>query len=224
MRKPYFPLFAIFLSLFACKKSDDTTTPAAEKYMSLTSGSTWNMKVVDNNLATTTNYTLTSTNRDSTINGKSYHVLTNSSTGINEYYLISGSDYYTFRNLTLATTTTQIEAIYLKDNLSAGGTWSQNYSITVPGFPLAVPVTLSYTIAEKGISRTVNGTAYSNVIHVTTAISSSLIPSANLTSDIHSYYAPKYGLIENTNKVNLNYMGITQNSDTKTTIVSATIL
>ena len=223
MRKTLFPLFGLLTAFFGCSKSSDNTVVVADKYMSTTAASTWQMRQTDNIAATTTNYTITSTNRDSTIFGKAYHVFTNSNTGINEYYFISGNDYYTFRTLGLALGNAKVETIYLKDNSPVGTVWTTSINLTVPMIPFPVPVTLTYTLAEKGISRTVNGITYSNVIHITMAITSSLVPPAGLTTDIHSYYAPKFGLIENTNKVNLNFSGFTQTTDTKTILVSADI-
>ena len=223
MRTTYLAILTFLLGFCSCKKGSDDSTPATDKYMSITSASTWQLRLVDNMASTSTNYTVTSTNRDSSIAGKAYHVFTNSNSGINEYYFISGTDYYTFRTLGLTVGNAQVETVYLKDNASAGTVWNQTINLTVPGIPIPVPVTFTYTLAEKGISRTVNNIAYTNVIHVTTAISSSLIPAANLTTDIQSYYAPKFGLIENTNKINLNYMGLAQTTDTKTILLSADI-
>jgi len=223
MRNRYLAFFTLLLAISACKKSDTTVVVVADKYMSITANSTWQMRVVDNVAVTTTNYTVTSTNRDSTVGSKAYHVFTNSNTGVNEYYFISGNDYYTFRTLGLTLGSATIETIYLKDASSVGTTWTQTQNLTVPGIPFPVPVTLTYKVEEKGISRTVNGVAYSNVIRVSLALSSSLVPPASLTTDIQSYYAPKFGLIENTNKVNLNYMGFVQNTDTKTILLSADI-
>jgi len=223
MRNRYLAFFTLLLAISACKKSDTTVIVVADKYMSITANSTWQMRVVDNVAVTTTNYTVTSTNRDSTVGSKAYHVFTNSNTGVNEYYFISGNDYYTFRTLGLTLGSATIETIYLKDASSVGTTWTQTQNLTVPGIPFPVPVTLTYKVEEKGISRTVNGVAYSNVIRVSLALSSSLVPPASLTTDIQSYYAPKFGLIENTNKVNLNYMGFVQNTDTKTILLSADI-
>lgn len=222
MKKSHFALLGAILTLFSCSKSGDTIV-TADAYMSLTANSTWNYRTTDNVASTTNNYTTTSTNRDSVINGNSYHVFTNSSTGGSEYYRIAGNGYYTYRVLTLGTISQALEALYLKDNVAVGSTWNQTVNLTVPGIPLPVPVTTTYTIAATGGTRTVNGTAYSNVIQVTTAITSSLIPAANLTTNIQSYYAPRVGLIENTNVVNLNYMGVVQNSDTKTILLSADI-
>lgn len=223
MKNTYLALFTLLITVCSCKKSSDTNAAGDDKFMSLTPASSWQLRLVNNTTITTTNYTVTSTSRDSTINGKAYHVFTNSNTGGNEYYNITASDYYTFRTLGLALGSQQVETIYLKDNAPMGTVWSQSINVTVPGVPIPVPVTLTYTLTEKGISRTVNGIAYTNVIHISMGISSSLVPSASLTSDIQSYYAPKVGLIENTNKVHLNYMGLVQNTDTKTILLSADI-
>jgi hypothetical protein len=82
----------------------------------------------------------------------------------------------------------------------------------------------TYSIAEKGISRNVNGKSYTDVIHVSTSIASSLIPAASLTTSINSYYAKKYGLIENTSIISLNYLSIVANINVETKLVSANIL
>jgi hypothetical protein len=59
---------------------------------------------------------------------------------------------------------------------------------------------LNYKIAEKGISRTVNSIAYTNVIHVSfsnIAVTGAPIP-LNINSTGDSYYAQGVGLIEST--------------------------
>jgi hypothetical protein len=87
-----------------------------------------------------------------------------------------------------------------------------------------IPITLTATnkIIEKGISRTVNGQNYSNVIHVSTDLSSALITSG-LTSNIDSYYAPNFGMIENTTVIHLDVplLGLAENVDVTTKLVSA---
>src|SRR5882724_6401421 len=142
------------------------------------------------------NFTLnirTSTNRDSTItNGTSskiYHVFTNSDGTPNEYYNVSGNDYYTFRSLGAAFGNLTIESIYLKDNAGVGASWSLVVPVQVTGVGY-VPVTLINTIAEKDANRTVSGVAYTNVIRVTTTIVVPGLPAGSMTTDIQSYYAP----------------------------------
>lgn len=223
MKKIYFALLALSALANGCKKSSSGVVVEAAKYMSLTAASSWQYRTVNNITSSITNYSLTSTNRDSSINGKSYHVFINSTAGNSEYYLISGNDYYTFRTLGLALGNATFESLYLKDNLSVGQTWSQTLSLTVPGVPIAVPITVTYTIMNTGINRTVNAIAYTDVIHVKTAITSSLVPPTGLVTDINNYYARKYGMIESTNILSLNYSGFVQNNNTSTLLLSSDI-
>ncbi|MBL0356936.1 MAG: hypothetical protein IPP72_08595 [Chitinophagaceae bacterium] len=215
----------------SCKKSDPNPTPVpAVKFMSLTTGSTWNYKVTNNPSTTpvTSNYTVTATDRDSVANSKTYKVFTNSG-GANEYYNITGSDYYTYRTLPANFGGNSIEVLYLKDNLAVNGTWSQTTPITVSGFPLTL--TLNNKIAQKGISKTVNGIAYTDVTDVETTFSIAGIPgfvTYTLTTDIHYYYAPKFGQIENKTKIDFVVTGIPGaspvNFEQKTELQSSNIL
>ena len=219
-----FPVFLLFI--VSCKKSETTTnTPPQDKYLATSAGSTWNYHETGTSDTATinTDYTLTSTSRDSSINGKSYHIFSNS-TGGNQYLNITGNDYYEFDSLPAGLGTGVFERLYLKDNAVVGTSWTQNLSLTVPGSPIPVPITITYNIAEKGISRTVNGTTYTNVIHVGTSITSALIPAASLMTNINSYYAEKYGLIEDSNIIQLNFLGIVENISIETNLVSASVL
>jgi hypothetical protein len=218
MKKLLFP--ALFFALFAVSCEDDyvPTPPAtADNYMSLTAGSTWNYELINNSTppATTTNYTITSTNRDSTVGAKNYHVFTNSSGTANEYYNISGDEYFNFRKLPSILGVTSVENLYLKDNVAVGQNWVQTYPITLNGTPMTITVT--HTIAEKGMSKTVVGTTYTDVIKVTTALSATIggvaVPGTALTTDIQNFYAPKVGLINTINKIDLNYFGIVDHTD-----------
>ncbi|MDB5278115.1 MAG: hypothetical protein JWR61_3070 [Ferruginibacter sp.] len=224
MKKIIFGLLVVCSGIAACKK-DTVTSPAdTVKYMSFTANSSWNYALTDNLTAVTTNYTITSTDRDSTINSKAYHVFTNSG-GANQYYFLSGSDYYNFQNLPATLSGNLFENIYLKDNAAAGTSWSQNYSVTTSGVPLTI--TIVNTIAEKGISKTVNNIAYTDVTHVMSTIAVSAfgipLPASAITSDVQSFYAKKYGLIQSVNKININYSGIVSNTDQQTILKSADI-
>ena len=214
------PAFLLFMA--SCKKSE-TNTPQQDKYLTTSTGSTWNYHETNSSGAApvNTDYTLTSTSRDSSINGRSYHIFSNSAGG-SQYLNNTGGDYYQFDSLPAGFGTTAFERWYLIDIAPVGISWTQTISVTLSGIP--VPVILTYNIAEKGISRSVNGTTYTDVIHVTTTIHSPLIPSASLSTNINSYYARKYGLIEGTNIIQLNYMGFIQNINIETKLVSANLL
>lgn len=218
-------LFVIILISVSCKKNGDNSTPLSQSdiYYNTTAGSTWDYHVIDNSgTSIATDYTVTSTSRDSSISGKSYHVFNNSAGG-NQYLNLSGHDYYQFDSLPAGLGAAVIDRLYLKDNAGAGNSWGQDLNITIPGFPLQVPFTITNNIMEKDITRTVSGNSYSNVIRVSTTITSSLIPAASLVTNINSYYAPKYGLIENSSIVHLDFAGMIQDLDTQTTLVSATL-
>lgn len=226
MNKKIFTILAVSLFAVSCKKNDLPAPPAAAvKFMSLTAASTWNYETVDNILISTSPYIITSTSKDSSINGKTYHVFTNSSGSANEYYNITGSDYYNFRKLPSALGATSVEYIYLKDNAEVGTSWSQSYPVNVSGTSLNA--TLKNTITAKGTSKTVKGVTYADVIHVTTTVTISFLgiplPTTALTTDIQSYYAPKVGLIQSTNKINLNYAGVVDNSNQQTNLNTSNI-
>ncbi|MEO6638970.1 MAG: hypothetical protein ABIN25_11885 [Ginsengibacter sp.] len=220
-------LTASFLSLlviFSCKKDESSTTPpAAETYLTTAAGSSWTYHATDNTGAVAaSDYTLTATSTDTTIIGKSYHVYTNSAGG-NQYMALVGHDYYQFDSLPTGIGGSVIERLYLKDNVAIGTNWTQDFSVNVPGSIIPIPFTVSNSIAESGISRTVNGVPYNDVIHVSTHITSAFIPPASLTTSIDTYYAKKYGMIENTSVVHLDFAGIMQDVNTSTILTSATL-
>ena len=208
----------ILLMGASCKKSSSGTTV---KYMTFSSGSTWNYQ--QTNAGTTSNYTLTSTSRDSTIMGKTYHVFTNSG-GPNQYFNITGTDYFQFDSIKLIGAAQSIDRLYLKEDAVVNANWAQTVSFTIPGLPVPVPLVITNSVTEKGISRTVNSIVYTDVIHVQTTLTSSLIPAASLTTSINSYYARKYGLIENTTVINLNFAGFTNSVNTSIKLMSSNIL
>jgi len=217
-------LTIVTLFFASCGKKDNPNTnpPAVvDSFININAGSTWTYHEDDSSTATpkSTDYTITSTSKDSAIGTRSYHVYSYSYGG-SQYLYHSGNDYFQFAAVP-GSSGTNVERKYLVDNMKQGTSWSETFSITVSNIP--VPVTLTNTIAERGISRTVNGVNYTNVIHVSTSLSSSAIPSTALTSSIDSYYAPNYGLIENSTLVALNFSGFTQNANIKTKLMSAAL-
>lgn len=209
---------------YGCKKSDaggGGTT--ADTYLNTKAGSSWNYHETNSSSGTPQNsdYSLVSTSRDTSINSKSYHIYSFSYGG-SQYLAINGHDYYQYDSVPGALG--QIfERLYLKDNINANSSWSQQIAVSIPGLPVTIPVDINNKIAEKGISKIINGATYNNVIHVSTTISSVAIPAASLTSDINSYYAPGYGLISNTTLVHLDYAGVKQDVNIVTTLNSASL-
>jgi hypothetical protein len=202
MKQTYLAFLALLLVGISCKKSS-SAPEAPQKYMSFAANSSWTYEIQNAITASVTTNTSTSTNRDSVILGKNYHVFTNSNGSPNEYYNITGDDYYTFRNLPAAAGIGPLETIYLKENAAVGVNWNQTVNFPLSGVPGTIPVVFTNTITEKGVTRTVNGIAYNNVIHITTTVAVTGLPAGSVVSDIQSYYAPKYGLIESRYKISL---------------------
>jgi hypothetical protein len=226
MKKALFAFSFLVLTAISCSKDDPAPSGDGTVYMSLSAGSTRNYEFTNNNPPTPASpYTVTSTNRDTTINARSYHVFTNSAGGF-EYYYFSGSDYYSYQSLPAALGSASIENLYLKTNAAVNATWNQSTTVTIPQVPFPVTVNFANKIMEKGISRVVNGITYTDVIHVKTDLSASTIagPVTGLTTDIHYYYAPRVGMIENTTVIDLDFMGFISHTNTKTILKSAIIL
>ena len=212
-------LFVATLIFTACNKNDSNPdSNASGSYINTNAGSTWTYHEDNSSGVTPTSsdYTVTSTSQDSTINGRKYHVYTYSYGG-SQYLSVSGNDYYQYDSIPVSGGV-NVERLYLKDAAAQGDTWSQNFDLTISNIPITLKAINKIT--EKGISRTVNGQNYSNVTHVSTALSSALITSG-LTSSIDSYYAPKYGMIENATVIHLNFLGLTENIDVSTKLMSA---
>ena len=222
MKSILLPFCLIIFLITGCGKDDDTTPiPQEETYVTTSANSTWNYQESDNiPPQSVTNYTVTSTDRDTTINGKTYHIY-NDSDGEERFLNVTGHDYYQYDSLPLGLGAGVFERLYLKDDVAAGDTWVQNLTVDIPSLPIPIPLTITNTVAEKGISRTVNNIEYTNVIHISTRIASVLIPVASLNTNISSYYAPKFGLIENSNVVALDYLGVTANINVQTKLLSA---
>lgn len=221
--KTVIPFVLIIILFSACKKDDSnpTVNPSGDVYINTSDGSSWTYQQTD---ATgpnpnTSNYTVTSSPNDTTINSRKYHIY-NYSYGGAEYLSNSGSEYYQYDSIPVSGGI-KIDRLYLKDNIAVGTSWNQNFNLTIPGFPLPVSLVVTNKIVEKGGSRTVNGTEYKDVIHVSTSLSSALIPASSFTSAIDSYYAPKVGLIENTSQIHLDYSGLTENVNSSTKLMSS---
>lgn len=168
----------------ACKKDKDEEPPA--DFNPVTAGSTWTYLTELGQ-----SYTITATDRDTMAMGRSYRVYS-SSNGINQYRTKSGSDYYRFGFLP-GIPGDGFEELYLKENQELNGLWQATQTILVPGVPIPLVATLKYTIKEKGVTRTVAGKEFKNVIHVRMDVSVLTIGSVG-GGDF--YYAAGVGLIE----------------------------
>ena len=229
MKKTTFlPVVFLLFCFLSCKKS--STEGAAEQFMNFTAGSNWQYQQTTNpssTAPTVSNYTVTCSASDTIINTKTYKKFNNTN-GQTEYYNVTGNDYFTYLKLPDFLGGTRVENIYLKSNATVGTSWVQTYPVTVSG--LTLTLTLTNTLQEVGVNRTVNSIAYTKVAHVKTSFTVAGIPAFityTLSTDIHYYYAPNVGQIENSQKINFttNAPGVAPvNFDQQLKLMSSTIL
>ncbi len=230
MKKALFTCLGLAILAVSCKKSDPPVV-VPSKFMTFTSGIVWNYETVDNIAVTTTPYTLTSTSSDSTINSKVYHIFeyTDVNGTSHQYYNNTNNDYFQYTEL--STQLPPLELKYLNDNTAAGGTWSQAFSALQQG--VTITANIQSTIESKGTSLTVNGITYNNVIKVKTEIlnpttDNPLVVIDPITQSIHSYFAPKYGLIKREFQLHVSGSVLGNSSDlintnTTTNLLSSTV-
>lgn len=208
-------VLVIVLSAANCKKGSTPGTSQTGDYQPLTAGSQWDYSVNGSNAGS---YRITMLNKDTTINGKSYRVASNSAS-VNEYYAKFNSEYLRF-NKFAELNNQVVELLYLKDNLAKGQTWTEvktvNATITGLG-SVPVTATLVFTIAEKGIQHVVDGVTFKDVIKVTvvptfTAFGS---PVPVNSSDLQYFYARNVGLINSKTSLVITLAGINITSETK---------
>lgn len=192
MKRLFLPfcLMMSFIFLFTQCKKDETTTPTnqAVNYSPLTTGSNWTYNYTDGSSSGTE--TVTATDKDTSINGKTYKVLSSSDNSGNKYLAKIDSNYYRFASFPPIGS---FEELYLKDNLAVNGTWKNSVTFNLPPSPVPLAADLTYVIQEKGITHAVNGKTYNDVIHVHVSVSVYTIDFGG--GDF--YYAKDVGLIEN---------------------------
>lgn len=187
-----FCLVASTVFLFTrCSKDDNTPSANSNvNYSPLTIGSNWTYNYTEQS-STPETFTLTVTDKDTTVNNKTYKVLSSSDDSGNQYLAKVDSNYYRFASFPGIGS---FEELYLKDNRPVNSTWTNSTTFTLPGAPFPLTADLTYKLQEKDISYSVNGKTYNNVIHVNVAISV-------LTQNFGGgdfYYAKDIGLIEST--------------------------
>ena len=225
MKKVLLPLAFISLLAVSCKK-DDNPAPAGDAYVSLTTNNKWiydNIEDPGTASSVTTRDTVTALSTSITFNGRTYRIL-RSNQGDSTFQNVSGSDYYELQEQDFGSGPVTVENIYLKDNQAVGTNWSQtlNLSSGLPApFPPTIPITITNTITEKGVAKTVLGTSYTDVITVKTDITSSSPLVTGLTTDIKSYYARRVGLIQG--DYNIVFPTASLEVHTQTLLRSATI-
>ncbi len=181
------------LTFNACKDSSSDTVPVstAGQYLNLNAGSTWEYST-DGSANTAVVTVIDSTKLAFTKNYKVFHSATLGTTSSN-YYTYKNGNYYL---LIAKTAGGYEELVYLKDSSEVGKKWSATVS------PSGTAVVYNYEVKENGLTKTINSTTYTNVVHLKLTV-----PISGYMAD--AYYAPKVGLIKS-DAVNSGVTSITE--------------
>lgn len=185
-------------TLASCKKEKSREEPVKTgtcDYAPYTTGSLFEYEQVAAGSPDTVEYTL-EVKGDSTVDGKVYRVL--EADGVADdvsLFRCGGGDYIQLADVSGLTGTPLgiVQSVYLKDNVGLGSSWNEKFPVDLPVIG-SVDVTVTYTIMQRGTSKTVLGKVYKDVIGVRTEISvEPFLPRTELSTN---YYAKGVGLIE----------------------------
>ncbi|MES2766740.1 MAG: hypothetical protein V4642_12770 [Bacteroidota bacterium] len=158
-----------------------TPTPAASNYFPMTQGSSWTYDLTVG-FPTDTVYTETKTiTGDTTVNGKKYvRVLSTDEESTPEYFRRSNDTVFTLNE----NGNDEIVAIERK-----GASWTKTY------VEEGESMTIVFNTVDKGISRTVSGKPYSDVLHVK-GVGEVNIGGQTTSMEFNGYLAKGVGPIE----------------------------
>lgn len=180
----------------ACKKEssspDDNNTSSSDSFQPLSVNSTWKYSV-DYPVKDTMSMTIISGTKS--FNGKAYQTVqskTKTSTSIS--YFFNKDHFFNMRSTTVGSGDA-MDFTYLNDTAKVNFTWTAK--ITDDGTVEGIPARMIGKIAEKGISKTVSGKNYTNVIHTTVSLQYALTGTTYNTYGTYDFYvAQGIGIIE----------------------------
>jgi hypothetical protein len=194
MRKGLLPVLFLAAVCFCGCKKEHAVTPAGDNYLPVTEGSTWKYNYASDGGSTDT-LVLTMIGGTTQINGKTYYnALSTYKEGTSQGYFYTGNHIYATRSVAVGASVA-MEFQLLNDTASVGYQWVSNP--TDDGTLGGKPARTLNTIIEKNISRTINGTTFSNVSHTQVQLQYDLGSGFETTVTYDFYLAKGIGLIEN---------------------------
>jgi len=183
-----FVLAAFIVAFASCQKdkNDDTDNGGTTTdYQPTSVGSTWQYNSTSQGV-----YTETAVSGDTTIEGDKYYIFDNTENG--RRYVNKNNGNYTSYGY-VAQLDTAVKLLYLKD-AAAGTSWTNTALYS------GIPVTLTYNIASRDASMTVNNKNFDNVIGLTFTVGApNPITGQNITiATGKQFYAKGVGSIMST--------------------------
>lgn len=215
--KKLIPGLAILALFFVSCKKDDNNSGGGNQtsYTNTTPGNKWYYeRTTGGNVE---GDTLISSNQDTTIGSKVYHIFDYTS-GARDYRNQTGNEYFLWQYYP-DPINTSLDNKYLIDNVAAGTTWQGGtapFTITLQGIPLPLngTITLTNKMENTDTTVTLNNIVYSKAKRVSSSVAITGIPGVTVTSDINTIYAPNYGIIYNKTLISASGQSI-QDSETK---------
>lgn len=168
-------------------------------YLPLTSGTFWKLK--DSTSGTIQTNTVTS--KTKTINGILYTAVTNDQSSDTAYMAQVGADYYLYQAaVTASGGTASVLMHFLNDTAAVGQTWQYD-----GGSGNGFPIIMTGKIIERGISVTVNGKTYTNVIHTRLHMAYDILGTITDATDYDFYVAKGVGIVQV--RTLLDFLGVT---------------
>lgn len=186
------------LILYSCSKDNSIEKPDNNQqdssFQPTTTGSTW---YYQDSIDTGGNFTLTATGRDSTVNGIQFNIFQNKPDSSSQISTtLFGKSQISYYASGFVNSFGDTPLLYLKDT-AVNSTWKQSVVVNVPQLGGPTNAELDFTLAQTGITYSVNGKSYSNVAHVTLVVKVQVpglgTTEAGVTGDI--YFARGVGII-----------------------------
>ncbi|WP_290790162.1 hypothetical protein [Flavihumibacter sp. UBA7668] len=169
---------------------EEVVVPASDSYMPYTKGSTW--KYTDS--VTGFIFVLQASDDHKTVNGISYNkyeVIEGTSEGDLWYGKLKNDYYLLMEAGSLSGISADINMLFLNDKEAAGFTWTKDAG-SANGFPARI----KGQIIEKGITKTIEGKTFKDIIHTTVSLEYNMLGQW-MSVGIYTFYCAKgIGLVK----------------------------
>lgn len=174
--------------------SGNASDTASWNYLPQTAGSSWTY------LDSASGKTYVSTMTDSmvTLNSIPFKFVKDATgdSAVYELLAITGNDYYQHISETLDSLSINFTLKYFNTAANTGDSWKASTTLG------SLPATITTTLLEKNVTKTVQGQSYANVSHTHTEVSVGASPISFNAVELDYYVAKDIGIVQRQIKVN----------------------
>ncbi len=209
MKKLLFITLSFCLIFASCKKKTDETPAGFQwlegtgPYAPYTLGSTFVYETQATTPVAIDSFTYTVT-KDTTIDGAKYKKIESNKPALASGFYCNYSNgirtEITYNSAIAGINIPTIKQIVLKDNVAVSSNWMETLNVTVPTFPLAIPVTFNYTVQQKDYTKNILSKDYAKTIFVKQVASLPsgipLPPGTPSSITVDNFFADGFGIVE----------------------------